>query len=71
MRSICRNTVFCALFAFAFAAGLAGSAFAAPDCSPCMVIYNSCMARPGADPELCAREHNRCAAPLHCRQLPE
>ena len=70
MRSIRHKTTLFAA-AFVFAAGFAGSALATPDCSPCIAIYDSCMARPGADPEQCAREHNRCAGPLGCRYLPE
>ncbi|QQQ01353.1 hypothetical protein [Lysobacter enzymogenes] len=67
-----RTTLLAAFVAFAFAAGFAGSVAAAkPDCSPCVAIYDSCMARPDGNWEICAREHNLCAGPLGCRYLPE
>ncbi|MFK3648376.1 hypothetical protein ACI2IY_08025 [Lysobacter enzymogenes] len=59
------------LAAFAFAAGFAGSALAAGNCSICMGIYDRCMAQPDADQGVCARLHNQCAQPKQCPLMPE
>lgn len=69
MGSIRHKTLF--LAAFVFAAGFAGSALAASDCSMCMGIYDQCMAQPDADQGVCARLHNQCAQPMNCPLMPE
>lgn len=69
MQSIRHKTLFAAVFVFA--AGFASTADAHRDCAECMVIYDMCMARPGTDQWICAREHNECAQPMFCPVMPE
>lgn len=57
--------------AFVFAAGFAGSALAARDCSVCRGVYDRCMLQPGADENNCVLEHNRCAKSLGCPFMPQ
>lgn len=70
MESIRRNPLALAA-AFVFAAGFAGSATAARDCSVCTGVYDTCMLQPDANENDCVLEHNRCAKARGCPFMPQ